>query len=136
VFDFSTDPTTATLTDAKFHRLGGQRVTPINPVRQWPSDVPPVDPPEEEPVKPQDQFAREFRDTNDFYKAPDGLQRPGGMVLNGECDVEAMQQWGYQLLGNNHSVNWVKNQIVRSDEWAQKHPGEAPPTFPEGAGDQ
>jgi len=129
VFDFSPDPSTPNLTDAFFHRLGGVRVTPIDPVRPW--AAPPVEPPPEEPMKPRDQFYREFQDVNAFYQADEGLKRPGGMMLNdpSRCDVEAMGAWGYDLAAGK-TVNDCKNAIVRSDEWATKHPGEVPPTFP------
>ncbi len=86
-------------------------------------------------MKSQEQFAREFADLNQKGYV-EQLLREGGMILNNpsRCDVEAMQQWGYQLLGNNKSVNECLNQIVRSQEWADKHPGEVPPTFPVGGG--
>ncbi len=79
---------------------------------------------------PQDQFAAAFRDINQIGYV-EQLLRPGGMMLNdpSRCDVEAMQQWGWQLAGGT-PVNAILNQIVRSEEWAQKHPGQEPPTFP------
>lgn len=97
-------------------------------------------PVEEPTVKPRDQFDREFTDVNNLY-GPSyvhegqevSLLRPGGMVIdvNGvpTCDVVAMRQWGYDLLGENRPVAEVKNAIVRSEEWRQKHPGQTPPTF-------
>lgn len=107
---------------------------PINVRVPWPDNRPiqvtPVAPPQEDPVKSREQFYNEFKQVNEFYKAEDGLQRPGGMVLgDGTCDAEAMGAWGYALLAEDKSVAYVKHQIVRSQEWRDKHAGEEPPSF-------
>jgi len=77
-----------------------------------------------------DQFRRDFPKVNDFYAAREGLQRPGGMVIDRDgvptCDVEAMTQWGVQL-ATGTPLSSVLHQICQSDEWKTKHPGEAPP---------
>ena len=80
-------------------------------------------------LKPQAQFAAEFTQVNAFYAASEGLQRPGGMVRDGACDVEAIIAWGYGLMAGM-SVPQVLAQIRRSDEWKTKHPGETPPPPP------
>jgi hypothetical protein len=76
-------------------------------------------------IKPRDQFAKEFLQVNGFYAAREGLQRPGGMVINGACDVSAMAQWGYDLITGATPKDVIKA-IRQSDEWKAKHPGEAP----------
>ena len=64
---------------------------------------------------------------NAFYMAPEGLQRPGGMVRPDNsgrmvADVEAMGQWHYQLVVEGVSLEDVFTQIRGSAEWKSKHP--------------
>jgi len=74
-----------------------------------------------------EQFRQDFPKVNDFYAAPEGLQRPGGMVIDRDgvptCDIEAMTQWGVQLAAGT-PLSSVLHQICQSDEWKTKHPGE------------
>lgn len=85
-------------------------------------------------LKPRDQFFPEFTAINDFYASPDGLQRPGGMVIPVNvdgievptCDIVAMRQWGYDLMAGA-SVEQIKARIRQSDEWRSKHPQEPVP---------
>lgn len=104
-------------------------------------------------LKARSQFDPEFKRVNNFYAAPEGLQRVGGMVsgvdasvfevmrkiANGEitdsttiqnaarqvlgvqCDVQAMIQWGYDLMAGA-TPEQIENQIRQSDEWKAKHP--------------
>lgn len=63
---------------------------------------------------------------NAFYAAPEGLQRPGGLVrydAEGRtvADTEAMAQWFYQLVVERKSLDDVKAQIKQSHEWQEKH---------------
>jgi hypothetical protein len=81
-------------------------------------------------LKPRDQFYAEFQQVNDFYIAPEGLQRIGGMVKTDNqgrtvCDSEAMGAWGYDLM-TGKTVEQVKTSIRHSGEWQSKHPGETP----------
>jgi hypothetical protein len=98
-----------------------------DPHRHWvapiePTHVPPPPPPPPPPrLKSREQFAREFQQVNEFYGAPEGLQRPGGMVINGEADVVAMLAWGYDLM-RGLTVDQVLDVIRQSDEYRQKHP--------------
>jgi hypothetical protein len=109
--------------------LSGASVRPAAPP-VIPDPPPVIAPPQEAPVKTRDQFYDEFKQVNEFYQSEDGLQRPGGMVLSdGRCDAEAMAAWGYALLAENQSVAAVKHQIVRSQEWKDKHPGVETPSF-------
>lgn len=68
---------------------------------------------------------------NTYYQSPEGLQRPGGMVvpdMEGRmvADLEAMAQWFYQLVIEGVSLDQVITQIRRSGEWQAKHPNEQP----------
>jgi hypothetical protein len=83
-----------------------------------------------------EQFNIDFRKTNDFYAAQEGLQRPGGMVIDRggvpTCDVEAMEEWGWQLF-HGVPLSAVLAQIRRSEEWRIKHANDpAPPIQPAG----
>lgn len=84
----------------------------------------------------QQRFAADFAALNAFYAAADGLQRPGGMVIDRDgiptCDVEAMASWGYRLLGRGEDVEALKTEIRHSEEWVGKHPGEVPFEPPQG----
>ena len=84
----------------------------------------------------QASFSRDFRSVNEFYGSPEGLQRPGGMVIDRDgiptCDVEAMQQWGWQL-SQGTPLSSILQQIRQSDEWRTKHAGDVqPPAPPQG----
>lgn len=59
---------------------------------------------------------------NAFYAAPEGLQRPGGLVIDGKADMEAIAQWFYQMVIEGVSLEDVKTQIRASHEWRSKHP--------------
>jgi len=69
-----------------------------------------------------------------YYTAPEGLQRPNGLSLNGKPDFEGIAAWYldvYQrerLVGNDRPTSRAAyvNDIRHSDEWKQKHPGEQP----------
>lgn len=83
----------------------------------------------------QEQFYADFGRVNDFYAAQEGLQRPGGMVIDRDgvptCDVEAMGAWGWAL-SQGTPLSQVLLQIRSSDEWKQKHAGDpvaVPPPF-------
>jgi hypothetical protein len=117
-----TDVTQATIS-------GGARgawVQPVGSLKPSPADgdkKPAVPPPAT--IKPREQFAKEFREVNDFYASAKGLQRPGGMVINGAADIGAMTQWGYDLMTGATPKDVIKA-IRASDEWKSKHSGETP----------
>jgi len=102
-----------------------------DPSRYWIAPIPPVGggvvtpptppTPPAPKVKARGQFEEEFQRVNEFYRSQDGLKRPGGMVLNGECDILAMIQWGYDLM-TGKSADTVMTEIMGSDEYHQKHP--------------
>lgn len=82
-------------------------------------------------MKSRDQFYAEFQQVNDFYASADGLQRPGGMVMDNatpvRCDHEAMGKWGYDLLVENKTVDQCKADIRTSKEWTEKHANDPHP---------
>ena len=58
---------------------------------------------------------------NVFYGAPEGLQRPGGLIRDGQADMEAIAQWFYQMVIEGVSLEDVFAQIRASHEWRVKH---------------
>jgi hypothetical protein len=64
-----------------------------------------------------------------FYAAPDGLQRPGGLSINGRPDWDGVGAWmfGVWLTARVNGVSeadaraQVVAQIQQSDEWKRKH---------------
>lgn len=98
-----------------------------------PSAPPPAPQPEPSrpPVMSKGEAYAELQALNAFYAAPEGLQRPGGMVRFDDqgrpvADVEALAQWFHQLAIERVPRNVVYAQIRNSDEWKSKHPGETP----------
>ena len=83
----------------------------------------PVAPPAKPALQPlsQDEAMSALRELNAFYGAAEGLQRPGGMVIDGRADLDAMGQWFYQLVVLRVPLDNVKQQIRGSDEWKAKH---------------
>lgn len=84
-------------------------------------------PPPPTGLKDRETFYAELQELNRFYEAPQGLQRPGGMVITPastgivSADVEALGSWGYDLM-LGATVAECKARIVQSDEWKSKHP--------------
>jgi hypothetical protein len=66
-----------------------------------------------------------------YYSAPEGLQRPNGLSLNGQPDFLGIAAWivdiymGRRLDGRSPDEAWsaVVREIQQTDEWKQKHPG-------------
>ena len=84
------------------------------------------------PIISRDEFYARFKELDDYYAAPEGLQRtnPRGMALVTPqgvpySDREAMGAWGYDLM-TGRSVSECKQAIRHSEEWRLKHPGEQP----------
>lgn len=82
----------------------------------------------------QDLTASEMSDTlrwlDHFYSAPEGLQRPNGIIVDGHVDFESIANWlfGNYLAARSHGAtpeqarDIVGKQIRESEEWRQKHP--------------
>jgi len=68
---------------------------------------------------------------NDFYKGPDGLQRPGGLWIDGHPDFEGLSVWVFsvylphRLRGETveQARQAVVDAIKQSEEWQVKHKG-------------
>jgi hypothetical protein len=68
---------------------------------------------------------------NDYYKAPDGLRRPGGLWIDGHPDYEGLTVWVFtvylphRLRGDTEeqSRQAVVDAIKQSEEWQVKHKG-------------
>ncbi len=64
-----------------------------------------------------------------FYSAPEGLQRPNGLSLNGQPDFLGIAAWivdiymGRRLNGASADASWaaVVGEIQKTDEWKRKH---------------
>lgn len=119
------------------HQAIAVNPAPINLAGQVFISVAPVDHiggGEPQPIPPpaiitRDEFYTRFKAVNDYYAAPEGLKRPGGMVIDSaspvRADHEAMGKWGYDLMLGK-TVDQCKAEIRQSDEWKSKHPGETP----------
>ena len=68
---------------------------------------------------------------NDYYKGPDGLQRPSGLWIDGHPDYEGISVWVFsvylphRLRGDteDQSRQAVVDAIKQSEEWQIKHKG-------------
>lgn len=109
----------------------GVQTDPIASSGAWvnPNSAPGL-PPAPSPVKPPLSKSEAFaalQALNAFYAAPEGLQRPGGLVLvdrdgRSVADMEAIAQWFHQLVIDRVSLEDVFTQIRASHEWRSKHP--------------
>lgn len=116
-------------------QITGSPVWNVIPKEYWRPGNPPLLPlpvivtPEPPPSKilPKGEAFAALKALNAFYQAPEGLQRPGGLVLpDGEgrsiADMEAIAQWFYQLVIEGIPLDAVFAQIRNSQEWREKHP--------------
>lgn len=70
---------------------------------------------------------------NDFYKAPDGLQRPEGLWIDGHPDFGGISAWVFEVyvrnrlkgLSEDQARQQVEKLIKESEEWRTKHPGQS-----------
>lgn len=68
---------------------------------------------------------------NDYYKSPEGLQRQGGLWIDGHPDYEGLAVWAFsvylphRLKGDSEALSRqaVIDAIKQSDEWRTKHRG-------------
>jgi hypothetical protein len=69
---------------------------------------------------------------HNYYKAPDGLQRPEGLWIDGHPDYTGISRWildvylGSRLRGQTdaQAKQAIEATIRQSDEWTLKHPGQ------------
>jgi hypothetical protein len=81
----------------------------------------------------EDLTATEMTDTlrwlDTFYRSPEGLQRPTGIVADGKVDFESISNWLFRnyLQARAHGATLeeareiVAKQIRESPEWQEKH---------------
>ena len=81
----------------------------------------------------EDLTATEMTETlqwlDGFYRAPEGLQRPAGIVTDGKVDFESISNWLFRnyLQARSHGATpeqareSVAKQIRDSPEWQSKH---------------
>lgn len=66
---------------------------------------------------------------HDFYKSPEGLQRPNGLWVGDHPDFEGISAWVFEVylrgrlrgLSEDQARQAVVDAIKRSDEWLAKH---------------
>lgn len=92
-----------------------------------PDEPPPPPPPPQPSVLSKGEAYAALQALNAFYQAPEGLQRPGGLVIpdsegRSVADMQAIAQWFYQLVIERVSIENVFDQIRASHEWKAKHP--------------
>ena len=95
-----------------------------------PAPVPPM------PTRPpgREEALDELKWLDGYYAAPEGLQRPNGLSLNGKPDFEGIAAWYldvYQrermgMKSRAEARAACVSQIRHSAEWQAKHPGETP----------
>lgn len=66
---------------------------------------------------------------NDYYKSSEGLQRPGGLWIDGHPDYEGMSVWIFSVYlshrvkgeSEDQSRQAIVDAVKQSDEWRMKH---------------
>lgn len=95
----------------------------------------PVPQPQPVPVVPdREEALDELTALDAYYKAPDGLQRPNGLSLDGKPDFLGIAAWYLDVYqqARVHGKSRAEaraayvSDIRHSDEWKQKHPSEQP----------
>jgi len=75
------------------------------------------------------EIQRAMKWLDDFYKAPDGLQRPEGLWIGGHPDYEGLSTWVFEVylrnrlrgMSEEQARQSVEKMIKQSDEWRVKH---------------
>ena len=75
------------------------------------------------------EFLSVLNQLDAFYRAPEGLQRPDGLSINGGPDFSGIATWVFdvylneRLRGASMNAAWVltQNAIRNTDEWRTKH---------------
>ena len=76
------------------------------------------------------EIERVMKWLDDFYKSPDGLQRPEGLWIDGHPDFGGISAWVFEVylrnrlkgLTEDQAKQAVENLIKQSEEWRAKHP--------------
>jgi len=72
---------------------------------------------------------------NDFYKSADGLQRPDGLWIHNQPDVEGLTTWVFDLYlrlrlkgqSEMDARRAVEDAIRNTDEWRARHTARTAP---------
>lgn len=96
--------------------------------------VPPTPQPPQTQPPGREEALDELNWLDSYYAAPEGLQRPNGLSLNGKPDFEGVAAWYLDVYQRERMAEKSRadsraayvSQIRHSDEWKQKHPGETP----------
>lgn len=75
------------------------------------------------------EMMRALEVLHEFYKAPEGLQRPQGLWIDGHPDFEGIGTWLFDVYFGQRLAGFppelaaaeVRRQIEASDEWKTKH---------------
>ena len=75
------------------------------------------------------EIQRTMQWLNDFYKAPDGLGRAGGLWIDGHPDYVGISVWVFDVYlrdrlkghSEDQARRSVEDAIKQSDEWREKH---------------
>ena len=76
------------------------------------------------------EMQREMMWLHEFYKSPDGLQRPEGLWIGGHPDFEGISFWVFDVYlrrrlrgeSEEQARQAIVNAIKQSEEWRTKHP--------------
>ena len=76
------------------------------------------------------EMQREMTWLHDFYKSPDGLQRPEGLWIAGHPDFEGISAWVFDVYlrhrlrgeSEEQAHQAIVDAIKQSEEWRTKHP--------------
>jgi hypothetical protein len=66
---------------------------------------------------------------NDFYKSPEGLQRPNGLCIDGQPDYVGIGTWAFDIyvrsrlkgLSEEEARRTIESAIKQSAEWRARH---------------
>src|SRR5712692_799075 len=75
------------------------------------------------------EIQRTIQWLNDFYRLPEGLQRPEGLWIGGHPDYEGLSAWIFDVylrnrlkgMSEDQARRVVEDAIKQSDEWHVKH---------------
>lgn len=99
-----------------------------------PIPEPPVPQPPSGVVPGREEALDEMKWLDGYYAAPEGLQRPNGLSLNGKPDFEGLAAWYLDIYQNERLKGRTREEaraayvklIRHSGEWQGKHPGVTP----------
>jgi len=116
--------------------ITGQVFIVVSPVDHLGGEIPTPMPPTPGPcnLPGRAEMMQEGDWLHHYYKAPEGLQRPDGLWINGGPDWEGIGAWLFDVYLSARTKGTSPadaralyvDQIRHSGEWQAKHPGEQP----------